>query len=133
MARKKITLANKEGRARVRAEANKSVLELVRMRQYYANLVKEASDAGDRALVDRYWQKEFDILTTMLPYQLPKLNSIEVSPDVSGTVELLSEIKRTVLARADRKQLPDGAHDVNKAEDEEKHETDNGATASQTS
>jgi len=98
--RPKYSTQNKEGKHRIRLEANKNVLELIRMRDDYMR-------EGNKA-------KALEIILAMLPYQLPKLSSIEVSPDVSGTMELLQEIKQATLARGKKevKQLEEG-HDVN--------------------
>ena len=98
MPKTKYTTQNKEGKHRIRLEANKNVLELIRMRDDYMR-------EGNKA-------KALEIILAMLPYQLPKLSSIEVSPDVSGTIELLREIKQDTLkqGREEVKQLE--AHDV---------------------
>jgi len=96
MARPKYTTNTKEGRNRIARESNKNVLELIRMRDDYMR-------EGNKA-------KALEIILAMLPYQLPKLSSIEVAPDVEGTMQLLQEIKQNTLAKgiAEAKQLEAG-------------------------
>jgi len=62
---------------------------------------------------DKYYKEEnhaklLEIITIMLPYQLPKLSSIEVAPDVEGTMQLLQEIKQATLQKGKQELLDSG-------------------------
>lgn len=126
MARPKHTTKSVEGRNRLLRETNVNVLEMVRMREYYAKLLLEALRGTDGKVdvddVNKLWAKEFEIISAMLAFQVPKLQAIEVSADESNVIKLLTDIRNESLKLREPKQLK-----------ESKSETDNDATASQTS
>jgi len=96
MARLNDTINTTRGRTRIRNAAFKNVTYLIELRDKY---YKEGKHA-----------ELLEIITIMLPYQLPKLSSIEVAPDVEGTMQLLQEIKQQTLKQgiAEAKQLESG-------------------------
>ena len=112
MARLENTIQTTKGRTRMRNESFKNVTYLIEMRNKYRS---EGNDT-----------KCLEIIAMMLPYQLPKLQAIEVSADESNVIKLLTDLRnesmRLKVTEPEPRQLKEG-----------KSETDNTASASGTS
>lgn len=110
MARPKHTTKSVEGRNRLLRETNVNVLEMIRMRDYYSKLVSEAIARADLESANKWWVKAFEIISTMLQFEVPKLQAIEVSADESNVIKLLTDLRNESmrLKVSEPKQLEEG-------------------------